>query len=158
MNVYKYTSLLKRHYPALKVFTRRDIAQYDYFPAQLPDAFFSLPTDDPKQPKRFFFDLVSDSAPRAALDKRIANYCEFFDEGGWDVTGSEMPALLLLSEWGAAERRIQRNVRAQLNRSDMEDMRIYTSTIVALDNMTADAPVWTSVEDTDELASLDSIS
>lgn len=158
LHVYKYTNLLKRQYPALKVFTRRDMSRYSYFPSQLPDAFLSLPSDDPQQPKRFFFDLIPDSQPRVALDRRIANYCEFFDEGGWDVTGSELPAVLLLSESSPAEKRIQRNVRAQLNRSDMEELRVYTSTAAALENTTSPAAIWTSVEDDDELAELSSLS
>lgn len=158
LNVYKYTNWLKRHYPFLKVFTRRDIAKYEYFPSQLPDAFLSLPSDDPKQPKRFFFDLVSDSLPRSVLDKRISNYCEFFDEGGWEVADSELPTILLLSEWGPAEKHIQRNVRTQLNRSDMEELTVYTSTTEAVENMTAEAEIWTSIEDTDELTALSSIS
>ncbi len=155
LDVYKYTNLLKQHYPGLKVFTKRDMSQYDYFPSQLPDAFLSLPTDDPQQPKRFFFDLVSDSLPRSALDRRIANYCDFFDDGGWEVTGSdELPIMLLLSEWGPAEKRIQRNIRLQLSRSDMEELAAYTSTTGALDGITDERAIWTSVEDADELLEL----
>lgn len=158
LGVYKYTNLLKRHYPALKVFTRRDMSRYNYFPSQLPDAFLSLSVDDAKQPKRFFFDLIPDNLPRLALDKRIANYCEFFDEGGWEVTGSELPTLLLMSERGPAEKRIQRSIRAQLSRSDMEELAVYTSTTAAVEHMTADAEIWTDIEDTDELAALGFIS
>ena len=154
LNVYKCTNLLKRHYPNLKVFTKREISQYEYFPPQLPDAVMSLPSDDPKQPKRFFFDLVSDSVPRSALDRRIASYCEFFDEGGWDITGSELPGLLLLSEWGPAEKRMQRNVRIQLNHSDMEELLVYTTTTSALERMSDKGAIWTIVEDTDELKEL----
>lgn len=158
LNVYKYTNLLKRHYPALRVFMRRELGLYEYFPSQLPDAVLSPPTDDPQQPKRFFFDLVSDYMPRSALDRRIANYCEFFDEGGWDVTGSDIPAILLLSEWGPAERRMRRNVWTQLNRSDMEELQVYTSTVAALDGMGAERAVWTSLDDPDELLELSSLS
>lgn len=158
LNAYKYTNILKRQYEGLRVFMKRELGQYEYFPSQLPDAVLSLPTDDPKQPKRFFFDLVSDSMPRSVLDKRIANYCEFFDEGGWDITGSPLPIILLLSEWSAAEKRIQRNTRAQLNRSDMEELPVYTSTTTALDSPAGERAIWTSVEDTDELADLRSIS
>jgi hypothetical protein len=158
MNVYKYTSLLKRHSPGLKVFTKRDISQYDYFPSQLPDAFLSLPGDNPEQPKRFFFDLVSDKLPRSALDRRIATYCEFFDEGGWDETGSELPIILLVSEWGPSEKRIQRSVRAQLNRSDMEELPVYTSTTAALENAAVEKAIWTNVEDNDELIELAALS
>lgn len=157
LNVYKYTNLLKQHYPALKIFTKRDLARYTYFPPQPPDAVLSLPSDDPKQPKRFFFDVIPDRLPRHALDRRIANYCEFFDEGGWDVTGSELPVILLLAESGTTEKRMQRTVRMQLNRSDMEELPVYTSTIKALEHMIADATIWTSVEDTDELAALSSL-
>lgn len=157
LNVYKYTNLLKRRYPALKVFTRRDMSRYSYFPSQLPDTFLSLPSDDPKRPKRFFFDLVPNNLPRHALNRRVANYCEFFDEGGWDTTESELPAILLLGESGTTEKRIQRNVRLQFNRLDMGELAVYTSTTKALEHMTNDATIWTSVEDSDELAALSSL-
>jgi hypothetical protein len=154
LDVYKYTNLLKRHYSELKVFTKRDMSQYDYFPSQPPDAFLSLLTDNPQQPKRFFFDLVPDSTPRYILDRRIAAYSQFFDEGGWEVTGSELPAILLVCESGTAERRIQRNTRLQLSKSDMEELAVYTSTVSALKNMTDQTAVWTSVEDNDSLLKL----
>jgi hypothetical protein len=157
LNVYKYTNLLKRHYPTIKVFTKRELGQYEYFPSQLPDAFLSLPSDDPEQPKRFFFDLIPDSAPRSALDNRVATYCEFFDGGGWNVTESEWPTMLLVSEQGATEKRLQRNVRAQLSRSEVDELPVYTTTVTALEHMTTEGLIWTSVEDTDELLALDQI-
>lgn len=106
LHVCKYTNMLKRQYPNLKIFTRRDMSRYSYFPPQPPDAFLSLPNET-DQPKRFFFDLISDNLPRLALDRRIANYCEFFEEGGWDITDSERPVLLLLCEQASAEKRVQ---------------------------------------------------
>lgn len=157
LSVYDYTNVLKAYYPDLKVFTKREIAKYSYFPEQLPDAFLSLPGDNPKQPTRFFFDFVPDTLPRTALDRRIANYCEFFDEGGWDSTNSPLPMLLLVCEWGAAERRIQRNIRAQLSRADMGELEVYTTTTGALDTMTKEAEIWTSVEDTEELITLNKL-
>jgi hypothetical protein len=157
LNVYKYTNLLMRHYSGLKVFTRRDIARYSYFPPQPPDAVLSLPSDDPKQPKRFFLDLVSDIAAGSNLDRRIANYCEFFEDGGWDIMDSKLPSILLLSERPTAEKNIQRRVRMQLNRSDMEELPVYTSTVTALEHMATNAACWTSIEDTDELVSLNSL-
>jgi hypothetical protein len=158
LNVHKYTNLLKRHYPDLKIFTKRDIARYSYFPPTLPDAVLSLPVDDPKQPKRFFFDLVSDSTPRSSLDRRIATYCDFFDDGGWDIIGSELPTILLLSERGVAERSVQRRVLAQLNRSDMEELPTYTSTAAALERISGEGLIWTSVEDTEDLQELGQLS
>lgn len=157
LDVYKHTNILKRQYDGLRVFTRREIGQYEYFPSQLPDALLSLPTDDPQQPRRFFFDLVPDDAPRVALDRRIAGYCDFFDEGGWDITDSPLPAILLLSQRGAAEKRVRRNVLMQLGRSDIEDLQVFTSTAVALENRAAERAIWTSLEDADVLVELGAI-
>ena len=65
-----------------------------------------------------------------------------------------MPTILLLCESGTAEKRAQRYVRAQLRRSDMEELPVYTSTASALQNMNAERIIWTSIEDTDELLEL----
>lgn len=158
LNIYKYTSLLMQHYPSLKVFSKRDIARYNYFPSQLPDAVLSLSVNGAEHPTRFFFDLVSDSTPYTSLDRRIENYCEFFDEGGWSVTKSEVPVVLLLSEWSATEKIIQRRVRLQLARSDMEELRVYTTTANAIRAVADNLEIWTDIQDTDELVSLTDIS
>jgi hypothetical protein len=156
LSVYEHTQLLQNQYPGLQVFTKRDTGRYDYFPQQLPDSFLSTPSDDPEHPHRFFFDIVSDRQPRSVLDRRIANYVEFFDGGGWDETGSELPVILLLSEWGPAERRIQRSVMSQLSRLE-SDLRVFTSTTTAVEKVTADKAVWTAIGEVDELVALDDI-
>lgn len=157
LSIYEHTQLLQRQYPGLKVFTKRDMINYSYFPLQLPDAFLSLPGNNPEQPHRFFFDIVSDRQPRSVLDRRIANYVEFFDGGGWDKTGSELPVILLLSEWSPAEKRIQRSVRVQLNRLESE-LRVFTSTTAAVENSPELGAIWTACDNPDELCDLEAIS
>jgi hypothetical protein len=157
LSVYEHTQSLTRQYPGLKTFTRRDMSRYDYFPEQLPDAFLSLRSDDPEQPHRYFFDIVSDRTPRYVLDKRLANYAEFFESDIWEGTGSALPVTLLLSEWSPAEKRIQRSVAAQLNQLDSE-MRVFTSTTTALEQSDDNRAIWTDVTDTDELLSFEAIS
>lgn len=158
MAVYSYTNMLKQHYPQLKVFTQRHMSQYDYFPRQLPDAFLSLPTSDPKAPQRFFFDIITNSMPRPAIDRQIANYCQFFDEGGWDDTGSELPKLLLFCESGITEKRAQRYVRSQLGRADMEELGAFTTTVGALKGMSGEnTAIWSAVDEPDELQALDAL-
>jgi len=158
LDVYRYTNALRRAYPDLKIFTKRDMSQYEYFPEQSPDAFLSLPTNDPMQPKRFFFDLVPDATPRYVLDRRIAHYSEFFDEGGWGVANSELPVILLVAEKGTAEKRMHRYVRLQLNRSDMEDLQVFTTTTAAISHMFDEKAIWTDIQDTDDLLSLELLS
>lgn len=77
-------------------FLRRETALYSYFPANPPDAFLSLKTADGL--RRFFFDVVPKDMPPSAINRRLINYMEFFDDGGWDATGSDLPKLLFLLE------------------------------------------------------------
>jgi len=156
LNIYELTQHLQRQYPSLKVFTERDVGRYDYFPPRLPDAVLSLPADDPKQPHRFFFDIVRDRRPRRDLEHKLANYVEFFDDGGWDKTESELPVMLLVSEWGPSERSIQRSVRALLNRLD-SNLRVYTATARALENSATNKAVWSDVNDTEDPVALEDI-
>jgi hypothetical protein len=155
LNIYRQTEALHRQYPALKVFSQRDMRSYSYFPGRLPDAFLSLPSDNPNVPHRFFFDIVRDRQPRGDLINKLKTYTEFFEDGGWDETGSELPVLLLLCEWSPSEKSVQRAVRSQLNRLD-SDLTVFTSTASALENATAKR-IWTDVNDADELISLDNI-
>lgn len=88
-------------------------------------------------------------------ERRIANYCEFFEEGGWDVTDSDWP-VLLLCEQPSAEKRVQRYVRATLNRLDMEELSIYTTAIPMLESA-AELDIWINAEDADEVVALSSL-
>jgi len=156
LNVYGQTLALQRQYPGLKVFTQRDMRRYSYFSEKLPDAFLSLPSDDSEKPHRFFFDIVRDRQSRNDLVNKLKEYTEFFDDGGWDETESEVPVLLLLCEWSPTEKSIQRFVRGQLNRLD-STIRVYTSTFAALGDIT-NMIIWTGIHDIDELVSLTDIS
>ncbi len=157
LNVYGQTLALQKQYPDLKVFTQRDMRHYSYFPEKLPDAFLSLASDDPERPHRFFFNIVRDRQSWNDLVNKLKEYTEFFDDGGWDETGSPLPAILLVSEWGPSERGIQRFVRRTLDRLDSE-LRVYTTTTNAIRDTPDNLVVWTDIQDTDELVSLTDIS
>lgn len=153
LDVYSLTNALKHQYPDLKVYLRRDMIRFSYFPDSPPDAFLSLKLGD--TPKRFFLDVIPDSLPRNILDRRITSYAEFFDEGGWEVTNSELPGLLLVAEKGATETRARRAASAAINRADIDDdLAVYTTTMSALKGAAASDTIWTSIDDADELLSL----
>lgn len=129
---------------------------YSYFPQKLPGAFLSLPGGDPRQPHRFFLDIARDRLWRNDLVNKLETYTEFFDDGGCDATGSEMRVLLLLGEWRPVEKSIQRFVRGQLSRLDSE-LRVFTSTCVAVSGNSTGGEIWTDVHDVDELVSFTDI-
>ena len=147
--IHKYTNLLTKFYPSIKVFTQRDLAKFSYFPKHLPDAVLSLPLEE-GAPLRYFFDLIPSGMPRKAIDGKLMNYCSFFEDGNWEVTKSDNPALLLVAANGRAERQLQYIARTRLGRHSELDLRIYTTTVQALANMNSEGLIWTRIDDTDE--------
>ncbi|HJP80999.1 MAG TPA: hypothetical protein VJ841_01225 [Candidatus Saccharimonadales bacterium] len=151
LDVYRYTNVLGHQHPGLKVYLRRDMSRFSYFPDSPPDAFLSLKLDD--IPKRFFLDFIPDNMLRSVLYRCIASYAEFFEEGGWDVTNSELPKLLFVAEKDATANRVRRTARAALSRVD-SDLEVYVTTIKELLDMDSTGKIWTDISEPDELLSL----
>lgn len=119
-----------------------------------PDAFLPFKTNDGLQ--RFFFDVVSKDAPPSAINRRLVNYMEFFDDGSWDVTGSDLPKLLFLLENPAAENRLRRAAHAVRSRFDLDDeIEIYTATTEGL--LGENSVIWSNIDELGEILSLDEL-
>lgn len=157
LDVYSYTNMLAKTYPTLKIFTRRDMSRYSYFPNNPPDAFLSLKTGEETTPKRFFFDFISDDTPRSVIAKRIAQYMQFFSDGEWDATNSQIPILLFLTTKPAIKKHLMRSTRAIRGTFDMEDeVSIYAATIDQL--LSAESGrIWEDIDGTDSLFPLDEL-
>ena len=157
LDVYSYTNMLAKTYPTLKVFTRRDMSRYSYFPNNPPDAFLSLKTGEETTPKRFFFDFISDDTPRSVIAKRIAQYMQFFSDGEWDATNSQIPILLFLTTKPAIKKHLMRSTRAIRGTFDMEDeVSIYAATIDQL--LSAESGrIWEDIDSADGLSPLDEL-
>jgi len=156
LTVYGVALNFQKLYPELKFFTKRELASQKNFPKNLPDAFISLKASGQEKPNRYFLNVIADSTPRYEVDKLINDYYEFFDNYDWvKRTSSKLPAILLLCESGSYERRLQRWVIRKQGSLD-DELEYFTSTLTALNNDQKD--IWSSVEEPDELVSLDGIS
>lgn len=157
LDVYSYTNMLVKTYSTLKVFTRRDMSRYSYFPNNPPDAFLSLKTGEETTPKRFFFDFISDDTPRSVIAKRIAQYMQFFSDGEWDATNSQIPILLFLTTKPAIKKHLMRSTRAIRGTFDMGDeVSIYAATIDQL--LSAESGrIWEDIDSADGLSPLDEL-
>lgn len=145
---------LKRTYPGLKAYLRREMSRFTYFPKTLPDAFLSL--SDGTTTRRFFFDYVNDTQERKAFFQRVSTYIEFFDIGGWNVTNTETPVLLFVAEKGATEHRIKRLVKGAISKVEPNDDPIVcTTTKRSIDHIDTEAAIWTNIDDPDELLTLE---
>lgn len=144
---------LQAAYKGLRVFTRRNISRYSYFPKPLPDAFLSLKQEP--TPKRYFLDVIADSLPPKLLYQRISSYIEFFEYGGWDAVSTELPMLLLSCESATTERRVQRTLKSALYAAETDlDISAYTTTFSTLPNLQTTPTVWSSYDDPEDLLSL----
>lgn len=122
-----------------------------------PDAFLSLKIGEEATPRRFFFDFISETTQRTAINHRIAQYIKFFDEGGWNETNSELPKLLFLVETIVIRKRLLKAARAIRNQFDMEDdIEVYIATVN--DIMSSDTnKLWMSIDELDNRFSLDDL-
>lgn len=155
LQIFRAAFDFQRLHPGLRFFTARDLAQYDNFPKKLPDGYLSLKVNPDEPPKRYFLDIIPDGTPRYVVDKLVSDYNDFFTEGGWDDTGSELPALLILTDTGASEKRFQRQIRKKQDLLDMDELHFYTSTLSALKNARVDdVVIWSEVNEPDELFTL----
>ncbi len=156
LQVYRTAIELQRLYPAIKFFTRRELTGRKHFPKNLPDAFVSLQAENTAKPRRYFLDLIPDSTPRYVIDKRIGDYYEFFETGGWEATKSPLPAMLLLCESGSFEKRLQQLVSRKRRSLDSDEPEYFTSTLSALKSVNADSKIiWSNVDQPDEPQALD---
>lgn len=140
---------LAKLYPGLKQYTSRELVGYSAFPKRLPDTFLSLEADG--EVKHFFLDIIPDGTPRYAIDNSVNTYHEFFLEGGWVETGSQLPALLVLGESSKTQRYVTRVIQNKCNALDMVEPSFYTGSFATLKTAAAgkDA-IWTSLDEPDE--------
>lgn len=153
LRVYGQLNNLQATHEDLRVFTRRNMSRYSYFPKPLPDAFLSLKQEP--TPKRFFLDVIPDSLLSKQLYQRLASYIEFFESDGWDAVSTELPILLFSCESATTERRVQRTIKSALYNTETDiDISAYTTTFSTLPNLQATPAVWSRYDDPEDLLSL----
>lgn len=104
----------------------------------------------------FFFDVVPKDMPPSAINRRLVNYMEFFDDGGWDATNSNLPRFLFLLENPATENRLRRAAHAVRSRFDLDDgIEVYTATAENL--VCESSAIWSNIDEPGELLSLDEL-
>jgi hypothetical protein len=149
-----YLRLRQLYSDQLKFFTKSQLKQFDYFPQPLPDAYISLNYNGESQ--RFFLDLLENSTPFFVLNKRIKQYIDYYESGAWDETGSDFPVILFLCETSSLEKRLRKQLEANLGKSDADELLVATAVQSEFLKSGGDA-IWKTVDDPDEKLSLHDI-
>ena len=147
--VLEVCTALQRLYPyTFNIFTRSELAQFDYFPEPKPYLYLSRKKPISEKQNDYLLDIITDNR-KFIIKKQIQTYINHHDSGDWG--DEEYPTVLLL----CATPRIEENA-LKFTESLLEDFDFYTSnTERLLDPNTNGDDVWSDAVEEDELTSLD---
>lgn len=76
--------------------TKSGIADYDYFPNPLPDAYIVI--KKPKSTQRYLVDVIDATLPRFAIRGKIQRFIDYYHKDLWeDRTGAKFPSIIIIS-------------------------------------------------------------
>jgi len=127
--VFKHYCDLKAQYgDSLRFFTKSQLAQFDYFPKPLPDAYIRLKVS-PKE-KQYFLEVLQSTRPFFVAVRKARRYISYADDGEWEATNTMLPNVLLVCDGDTLRKRLEKHV-ANLDDID-EDLKFFVTTDPAL--------------------------
>lgn len=117
----------------VRIFTRTELLDYDYFPQPQPDLYMSIKR---KPVRHYFVDLYDDTIPTFVLVKKIKKYGEHYESGEWESTDSDYPEAIIACMSGKAEQRLHK----KLLEAATGDITVYTCTIARLESGSESSP------------------
>ena len=100
-------SLLSFYGDEVKVFSRTELLNYDYFPQPQPDLYMSIKR---KPVRHYFVDLYDDNTPAFVMAKKLRQYIDHCESGEWDSTDSAYPEIVIACTSPAAEQRVRKKL------------------------------------------------
>lgn len=138
----------------LQWFTGRDIKPLDYFPKNRPVAFISLKADN--KVIRCFVEYVPIGTSISAIRGKLKHYSAYFQQDVWGETETPFPKIIYIAEDGMTEQGIRYHIKKEMFRADT-DIEYFTTTKKAILNMDISDEIWTSIEDSNTVLSLEDI-
>lgn len=127
-------------YPGMfEIFTKAEVAPYEFFPPKLPDLYLQRIEDDEVSETAYILELF-DNTPFFAVRKRIQEHIEHFDSGEWP--DAYYPTLLLVCPEQRTKHRLNKFLEPSL-----EDIDFLTTTLETLFVATKRPAIWTDPVD-----------
>jgi hypothetical protein len=136
-----------------RLFTKSELADFEYFPEQRPDAFIRLKTPNGEQ--QYILEYLETNTPFRVILGKLKSYIKYSDEGEWEITNSPLPPVLLVCDSAVLEKRVQKYGMTAIEEADDEVLRFYTTNLPTLQAQ-AKLP-WTSLQYLDEKLELEDI-
>jgi hypothetical protein len=136
---------------SLEFFTSTELADQTQFPRPLPDGLLNFSDQSGGLPA-YVVDLLESTTPLPRLRRRVARFINHSEIGNWL---GDYPGILLVCDNVGLERELQRYIAHMLNMSGAYKLRYRTTTLKALlSSRNFDDPIWSNVEDPEELTHL----
>jgi len=141
----------------LNYYTKREMAQYDFFPRPLPQAYITVKNEG-KDDDQYFLELFDASTQNKKHWQRLKFHMDQSDSGNWEAAGRDYPDLLLICETPQVERLVQR-LAEKMQASTGADMAVYTTSYNALLNARSlNDEIWSNIDEPEELVNLNQVS
>lgn len=113
LSVFNVCLKIKLGYPdAYNIFTKVELADYDYFPQPLPDLYMRRINPEEDKPTNFMIDFFEDTLA-FIIQKRVDQYIKRFEDDGW--IDKVYPNVLLICSNSRIEEKIQKYIEKQLD-------------------------------------------
>lgn len=139
-----YQNLHKLYPETFDVFTRAELADYDYFPEPSPNLYLKRRNALDNSPNEYMLDLFTNTH-LFVIKKRIDVYIEHFESDGWEE--NIYPSILIVCSNTQTERSIQKYIEQALDNNFIEDndVQFLTSTTKALlDSNNTNKKIWSN--------------
>jgi len=147
---------IRQTYPgAFHMFSKTELAKYDYFSDKKPDLYLNRIKPSDKEPNEYLLEILGND-PLFVLKKRMNDYIEHFDSGDWEAqTENSYPAILLVCSDGKTETKLQEHLSTVFDNTGIDDLTVLTTTLKALQNSDSqNKAVWSNVQESETLDSL----
>ena len=152
-----YCDLLGLYSDRLTYFSKGELVNDNYFPAQRPDAYLRLTHSTTagvakNSQSEFFLEYLEEIVPFFVYRNRIKQYEAYAEEEAWEAAiGEAMPAILLVCETAVLQRRVLRYLKKQLENSYADNLVFLVTTKEALATAHASSLIWVETRDGEPL-------
>lgn len=127
----------------LRLFTKSDMAAYDYFPSWTPDLFLNVKAGNTR--RRYFLDVWDSTQPFFVSVRKTRNYINYATHGDWPDDAGDLPTVLAICKDAATQKKLNKQIIYALD--DAEDIAFATTTQEQLQKATATAKLWQKIDD-----------
>lgn len=137
LNVFLIYDCTNQLYPEqFKFYSKTELANYDYFPEQLPDMYMLRLDKTSQRPMDYFIDSFEALIPFFALKKQVDHYMAYYADRSnnekWAKTGRPYPVMMTICETEALEQKVRQYITEIFDKHYIADVAWYTSTMKRL--------------------------